>query len=489
MSENIIKTTVIADTASHKKAMVEAAQDTEKLGQAGKKAAGDLDGLSNELGNVSKSAQGLPDHLSGINNNLERMDRAAAGLPTRLAGIVAGFTALWGVQRGLSGADEIGQLQSRLEIATRSAEAGAEAYEKLMTVSDRTYKSIGNTAELYIRTSDSLAQMGYTAGQSLQMVEALSYGLTVSAADAQRSASVIDAWSKSLLMNKMGMEQYNTIVAYAPRLQQALAEALGTTNAGLLEMVRTGQLTADKLMLVNEQAEKMGIETDKMPVTMQDAAVRMDNAFKRISGSINSTLGVTEMLTGGMNTLSDNMEIVVGASVALSSVIAGRVVGSIVASTRESLASVVAARAKAAADLSAAQAAQVHAFAQVRATAGTVAATAATNALSAANARLAAAQTAAASTGMLRAGLAALGGPIGAVTVALGVAAAAWVTFGNKADKAATQAEQAAERVKQSLARLAQEEKYGAGDLGQARADAQTAYDELNKSGWLLLQT
>ncbi|MGV8295064.1 tape measure protein, partial [Pseudomonas aeruginosa] len=78
-------------------------------------------------------------------------------------------------------ADQWGQISSRLKIAAGGQDEFTSAQNRLMAVSGRVYKDYGQISELFIRSNESLAQLGYTSEQTLDLVEAFSYGLTVSA--------------------------------------------------------------------------------------------------------------------------------------------------------------------------------------------------------------------------------------------------------------------------------------------------------------------
>ena len=83
------------------------------------------------------------------------------------------------------------------------------------------------------------------------------------------------------------------------------------------------------------------------------------------------------------------------------------------------------------------------------------------------------AATAATATGARLAGtvLTALGGPIGALITVLGLASLAWMSFGDKAETAATKAEATAKRVEEAMRRMAREKKFGKGEGADFRED------------------
>lgn len=249
--------------------------------------------LQSDMNGAKKTVGGA---MSSIEKTVNRAKQAFIGL-------AAGM----GVRQVLAYADAWGQLSSRMALSTGSMQAGNTALVRLAELSNRVYKPLEATSELFIGTSKTLAEMGFSAEATMQMVEALSYSLTVSGADTQKSESVMAAWSKALLIGKMGMEEFTSIIVGAPRLQEALAESLGVTNAGLMGIVRAGDLTADMMMKVGEQAIQLGKETDQMPVSMADAFTKMGNSMMLFFGRADAGFGVIEGLTGAMSVLSNGI--------------------------------------------------------------------------------------------------------------------------------------------------------------------------------------
>lgn len=242
---------------------------------------------------VEKSRKTVTDFVDGFSSGLGG-----------LRGVLAGVGALLATKQILEYADAWGQISSRVVIATGSTQAGTAALERLMSMSSRVYKPIADTAELFIRTSNSLEQLGFSTDEALTMVEALSYGLVVSSANGEKTKSVIDAWSKSIMQGKMGLGEFQTVISGAPRLLKAMADSMGMSERELLKFVASGQMTADKLLLISKEVEKLGAEADKMPTTMADAGTRLGNELTGWAGKFNEVTGASDMVTGGINSVS-----------------------------------------------------------------------------------------------------------------------------------------------------------------------------------------
>ncbi|WP_033466624.1 tape measure protein [Bordetella bronchiseptica] len=259
--------------------------------------------------------------------SLRQQSAAVNDATAAIAGYARAAAGLFAGAQLIGYADAWGQISSRLKIATDGQQAFVEAQDRLMNISGRVYKQYDQTAELFIRSNESLQQLGYTSSEALDLVEAFSYGLTVSSTSSQKAATAVDALSKAIQTGKLSMDQYDSLIAAAPRLQKALADSIGVTNAALRQMVADGKLTTDQLMKLTTQTEKMGREADLMPVTMADAYVRLTNELQKYVGEANEAHGVTLVLTDGINLLSDNIGAVVeiGAAAAVGA-LAGKMI-------------------------------------------------------------------------------------------------------------------------------------------------------------------
>ena len=191
-------------------------------------------------------------------------------------------------------ADEWGQIASRLKIATRSQEDFVEAQTRLMDIGRLTFKAYSENAELFIRTVAVLREFGGTAEDALNMTEALSLGLAVSGTKAQATASVIDQVSKSLQNGELQGDGFNAVLTQAPRLLQALQDALGKSRAELQQMASAGELTVD--VVAKSWISQIGLmrqETEGMATSVADAGLRLRDAFAQYIGTADNGAQVT----------------------------------------------------------------------------------------------------------------------------------------------------------------------------------------------------
>ena len=239
---------------------------------------------------------------------IRAQERALGSLSGTVGSYVRVMAGALAVGNLVAMADQWGQIASRLQLATDSQADFAEAQTRLMDIGRVTFKAFSENAELFIRTAGVLKDYGGTAEDALNMTEALSLGLTVSGTKAQATASVIDQVSRSLERGKLQGDGFNAVVTQAPRLLQALQDALGKNRDELRLMASEGKLTVDVVAKAwVSQIGRMRKETDGMATSVADAGLRLRDAFMQYIGTADSGSQATAKLAQAINYVADNL--------------------------------------------------------------------------------------------------------------------------------------------------------------------------------------
>ncbi len=242
-----------------------------------------------------------------------RVLKEQAGAFSGLRQIVGTVFGVAVVRRIFSDIDAWGQMEARMRQATTSAQEYSEVDQQLARVARLTYKSYESSAELFVRTRRTMADLGKSTQDTVDVTEGLALGMALSSTKAQDQESVIASLTTAIMQGKLAMHQYSTLMRAAPRLQVALADGLGLTTDKLLEQVKAGRLTSDRFLpALQSQLVKMRIEAQDMPVTMADAMTVWNNAFQRFWGQ--AWLGRQAVLavTRAFEFLADHVQTVVG---------------------------------------------------------------------------------------------------------------------------------------------------------------------------------
>ncbi|MEQ9845655.1 tape measure protein [Pectobacterium brasiliense] len=236
------------------------------------------------------------------------------GMKSAAAGIIGAIS----VTSLITMADNWGQVTSRMKMATESSDELALVQRRLMEISDRTYKPIEEQAELFIRSSNAMKELGYSTAGTIDFIDSISSALTINAASADKGQSAINALSKSMVQGKVSGDEWNTVMEVMPTVVGDIARAVGTTETAVKKLAADGKLSMQQFADAVIAAQQKNAElAENMPTTVGDAITKLSNHMKAYAGETNSAYGTTQMLSGGISTLADNIDTVATVGAAL----------------------------------------------------------------------------------------------------------------------------------------------------------------------------
>ncbi|MFS8929036.1 phage tail tape measure protein [Escherichia coli] len=297
----------------------------------------------------------------------------------------------------ISLADEWNSVNARLKQASQSSDDFQASQRELMAISQRTGTAFSDNASLFARSAASMREYGYSSEEVLKVTEAISTGLKLSGASTAEASSVITQFSQALAQGVLRGEEFNSVNENGDRVIRALAAGMGVARKDLKAMADNGKLTADKVVpALISQLGALRDEYAAMPDTVSSSATKVENAFMAWVGGANEASGVTKTLSGVLNGIAGNIDIVATAAGALVAVGVARYFGNMAASAGSATAGLITAArnevALAEAQLRGTQIATARARAAVYRAQQAVVATRGTERQAAAEAKLAAAQ-------------------------------------------------------------------------------------------------
>ena len=387
---------------------------------------------------MASGAKRLDTTMAQNNRSLRELNAQLSSVRSSAMGAMAILGGGLAISSIIKTSDDWGQMENRITRAAGSTEEYQRVLQSLMATSDNSYRSLTDSAELYIRSSTAMKEMGYSTQSTLGFIDSLSNSFTLNSSAADKSASAIEAISKGMVTGTIASKQWVTITAAIPSVVGDIARYLGTTESAVSKMAMTGKLSmkifTDATIAAKDANTKLANE---MPNTLGDAVTKLTNHWQVYSSEMNKAHGVTAGLVDGLAFVTDNMAALSTAGIAL---VGGGVVRYLTSmgmnATSAAMGLLSAHKSQvslAAAQVKAGRAALIQASADVsRRTAALAAAqgtlqqaaaeraldtaqrrrTATVNALTAAQARLAS------STSLLSAGMGLLGGPAGIAAIA-----------------------------------------------------------------------
>lgn len=240
--------------------------------------------------------------LGGVDKSLQRMDgssQAVARAIGHLGGLFAGLSVAAVARQFIQSADSLQQVNARLQLVSRSAADYAAAQRAVYEISQANNVSLRDATTLYARLADPVQKLGGGVREIAGMTDAVATALRISGASAAESSSAILQFSQAMAAGALRGEEFNSVSEAAPRLMQALSDALGKTRGELREMAEQGLLTADVVgNALTSQLGRLRAEAQGLPQTVGGAWQQLANDATLLAGAINDATGATSGLAG-----------------------------------------------------------------------------------------------------------------------------------------------------------------------------------------------
>lgn len=395
-------------------------------------------------------------------NQTDRQVNSLNASMGRLSQVARAVTAALVTNQIFAYASAWNDLEDRLKNTGLTAYELKNVQDQLMETSNRNGRTIEESAELYIRLSNSMAEMGYSTQSTLSYIDSLSNLMTINKTSTQSAESAINALTKAQMKGKLSGDEAMSVFNAMPSVLKTLAAQFKTTEAGVKQMASNGKLSMSDFQaaIISAQPELAKL-ADNMRNNLGDATNHFTNELKKALGEMNNSTGAIQGLVDGIKYLADNMGALITTAEMIAAIFAGRYISAMAAAAalsskklKETLSLAVAEKNLAKTALATAQAEKASALAahqsliaqmslaqtektrnalRVQIKASVAALTAATNAETVAQTRLAAAIKATSfATNTLKGAMAFLGGPAGVILIA----ATALMTWSVNADTA-----------------------------------------------------
>ena len=250
--------------------------------------------------------------FADINRNLGGLDSKASALGKTMDGLrdaAIGFASALASRQILNFVDSIQNLDNRLRLVTNSQEELNSSYTKLFKVAQDTRAPIDETANLYVKLSQS-QKMTKTATEDLiPLTKAFAQTLAISGTSGETAAGVIRQFSEAMASGRLQGDELNRMLENNPKFMNILSEQTGIGRDQLKSFAEKGVISAEVAMLALKQAmPELAEEFGKTSTTVSQAITTMGNEFKRLSRDFLDSSGVSEMFVNAINHITNNME-------------------------------------------------------------------------------------------------------------------------------------------------------------------------------------
>ncbi|MCH9425684.1 tape measure protein [Enterobacter hormaechei] len=258
-----------------------------------------------------------------VNERLEKMSGGASKAASKLdqlqtsinkvaGAIAASIVVDWG-RAFLVAADNMSQLNARIERLTGSAATASQTMQSLMRISSATGGSLQDTAKLWETLSTALRDTGATNGQIIQLTETLQKIGRIGGSSSEEMANALRQFGQSISSGTVRAEEFNSILEQMPELARQIAAGMGVSIGELRQLMLDGKLTAeDALNAIQKQTGSVNAEFEKLPRTLSQANTALTNSFLSMIDSVNQATGASTGLVAVIDSMTAALDRLVG---------------------------------------------------------------------------------------------------------------------------------------------------------------------------------
>ncbi|KLQ05890.1 phage tail length tape measure protein [Enterobacter hormaechei subsp. xiangfangensis] len=282
---------------------------SEKAGEIYYDIEADVSGLLKAQGKANKSLDSIGNSAT---NAAKKMDELQTNINRVAGAIAASLVVDWG-KAFLVAADNMSQLNARIERLTSSAATASQTMQSLMRISSATGGSLQDTAKLWETLSTALRDTGATNGQIIQLTETLQKIGRIGGSSSEEMANALRQFGQSISSGTVRAEEFNSILEQMPELARQIAAGMGVSIGELRQLMLDGKLTAeDALNAIQKQTGSVNAEFEKLPRTLSQANTALTNSFLSMIDSVNQATGASNGLVAVIDSMTAALDRLVG---------------------------------------------------------------------------------------------------------------------------------------------------------------------------------
>lgn len=289
---------------------------SEKAGEIYYDIEADVSGLLKAQGKANKSLDSIGNSAT---NAAKKMDELQTNINRVAGAIAASLVVDWG-KAFLVAADNMSQLNARIERLTGSAATASQTMQNLIRISSATGGSLQDTAKLWETLSTALRDTGATNGQIIQLTETLQKIGRIGGSSTEEMANALRQFGQSISSGTVRAEEFNSILEQMPELARQIAAGMGVSIGELRQLMLDGKLTAeDALNAIQKQTGSVNAEFEKLPRTLSQANTALTNSFLSMIDSVNQATGASTGLVAVIDSMTAALDRLVGKAISADS--------------------------------------------------------------------------------------------------------------------------------------------------------------------------
>lgn len=258
--------------------------------------------MAAETDRAAEAADAATEALKRQERQAQSMGSAAQSLVDKLKGMATTYLSMKGVQMLVNAADQMSQINARLQLMTGSAEEAAAAQDKIFQAAQRSRGAYADMANMVSQLGMMAPDTFGDTDELIAFAEQVQKQLAIAGSNGAGAAAAITQLTQAMASGVLRGEELNSIFENATPIAQTIAEYMGITTGQLREMAAQGQVTADVVKnAMLSAAEETNAAFAQIPMTWSQVWTMAQN----------TALQALQPVLNGISWLANNLDTVI----------------------------------------------------------------------------------------------------------------------------------------------------------------------------------
>lgn len=262
-----------------------------------KKAIDDLTNSLKKLDNQQNNTNQSTRKTKGALETLVTGAKAFVGLQ------IAGSLYDWG-KAFVDTATKVELLQSRINLYTSTSVESQQIFAQLVQQANRAGTDIDAVANSFQRFAAAGKDAGISNQVILQFTDNLQKMARVSGASSAEASAAIYQLSQAFASGRLQGDEFRSVSEQLPTVLQVLAKQMGVTTGELKQLGSDGEITRDKLLLLNNATDEINAQFDKLPRSVDQSATALRNNLSVAIAELDQQIGASKFLAKFLDLLA-----------------------------------------------------------------------------------------------------------------------------------------------------------------------------------------
>lgn len=262
----------------------------------------------------TKATEQLTNSLKKLNNQQNNTNQSTQKTKGALETLVTGAKSFVGLQIAgtlydwgkafVDTATKVELLQSRINLYTSTSVESQQIFAQLVQQANRAGTDIDAVANSFQRFAAAGKDAGISNQVILQFTDNLQKMARISGASSAEASAAIYQLSQAFASGRLQGDEFKSVSEQLPTVLQVLAKQMGVTTGELKQLGSDGEITRDKLLLLNNATDEISAQFDKLPRSVDQSATALRNNLSVAIAELDQQIGTSKFLAKFLDLLA-----------------------------------------------------------------------------------------------------------------------------------------------------------------------------------------